>query len=1420
MVHLRETPEKTLEKRLGFVLKPYVPLHLHTEYSTLDGVGKPQEIVQRAKELGHPACAITDHGTMAGVVGFYSAAKKAGVKPIIGCEFYTTPLGRACTERVKYDEPALRNHHSHQRNNYHLIILAKDYRGYENMNELMKLSYAKGFYYRPRIDHEALEHYKEGLIVSSACILGEVNHAIEIGNMERAKETARWYQSVFGEDFYLETMSNGYAPQLDILPGIREISKELGIPTIVTNDSHYVYKEQSLLQKDLMLLGFNQTRAEYAASKGAAKDPILDMSAELYMKDYEEMLLAVPDCGDELDRTLEVAEKCNLELPLGELKIPKYDITTDNQYPEFEKSLFSIPESVKENLAEAVATPNGEGVVSPPLSEDEWGSLTFLRWLCEKGMETLVEPKFERFCIGGSQHLEEAVLAEGEKPDTVEEMSGYIVDPPKNFQVVHLHNSPDQLWFADKTAEEARAIYRERLDYELEVVSKMHYLDYFLIVQEYVNQTRFDGKTPGPGRGSGAGSLMLYLSGITSIDPIPSDLMFERFLNPDRISMPDIDCDFPKEYRLELMQHVKERYGYDHASQVATFSFFAGKGALRAAGRLLAINPAGKDKFKDLADELAKLVDDKPSTQLRDELGKGGNPPDNMVLYRRYGDSADARKLMDLALQLEGRLSGDSIHACAYIIAPEKITNKMPMMVPKTDREAAEKTGEEIKKYVIQLDGHTVEEQGYLKMDFLGLINLDAMDMAAQMIEKAYGSKVFIENIPLDDKAVFDLLCSGLLSGLFQLGSDGMWNVLMEIQPRCFEEIAAIISLYRPGPMDYIPQYIDGKRNPKSIHYIDDRLSGVLENTYGVCCYQEQLMRMSQVIAGFTMSQADTLRKGVGKKIASILEEIKPMFYEGAKKNGTPKETIDALWELIEKAGKYSFNKSHGLAYAMVSYRTAWLKAHFPDAFLAAMCTIAPGNKNANIPLYLEDAKKMGVEIFPPHVNRSGNSFNVPEPMKIYFGLGGIKRVGQAADAIIEERERGGDFIDLTDFCLRVPKTVTKGSIAALIAAGALDGLGWTRKAMEENLDEIIEFRKSFFDEKKKLDRFEGGGLFGDIDFFGSTDNEGSASNGIIDEIKLIPPHDMEYSPKQVLKREKEMFGMYFSGDPRDFCERTRRRLEAAERARSNKAFPTRLEAKTLEENDPEQEQGKKNGKGLFINLSEFHGKARDKQKVCFFGQAAVIRASQTKKGDIMGTVIVTDNGLNEESRYGFSPTTYSVRCTCFPRTWEEMNIPREDETVFVEGRVNVDPEGKYSTAVIVDAMTIVPESDAEELVKANAEQMEKIAAEMEEIEKEKAELGDPGSARYVVPTFLFPNRSRYDAFFADPDTWRFKDGRDRCLFVIEKDEDDGGKKTIIEAMYSSTMGLVKQVERFDGKARKARLPQATKAKHMRELLG
>lgn len=949
----------------------FVHLHVHTQYSLLDGASRITELVKKAKEMEMPAIAITDHGAMYGVIDFYKAAKKQGIKPIIGCEVYVAP-------RSRFDRTAVQGE-----TYYHLILLAENNQGYRNLIKLVSLAYQEGFYYKPRVDKEILRKYSEGIICLSACIAGEIPAAILRDNLERADALVQEYAAIFGKDhFFIEIQDHGMPEEKKANRELVKLAKKYDLGLAATNDLHYINRADSAFHDVLLCIQMGKTVDE----ENRMKFP----NDQFYLKSAEEMQRLFSDYEEALLNTVKIAERCNVEFTFGELHLP----------------VFPVPEGFSDTA--------------------------YLKRLCEENLP-------ERY-----PEITEAV--------------------------------------------------RERLDYELDVIHKMGYESYFLIVWDFINYARKNLIPVGPGRGSAAGSIVAYLLKITDIDPLRYDLLFERFLNPERVTMPDIDIDFCYVKREKVIEYVIDRYGANRVAQIITFGTMAAKAAIRDVGRALNMTYGEVDR-------IAKMVPAELGITLEKALKM------NQELLQAYREEPAVKRLVDFAKDVEGLPRHASTHAAGVVISRDPVTDHVPV------QNSADGFA------VTQYDKDRVEELGLLKMDFLGLRTLTVIGDALALIKENRGIDLDIGGISLTDQKVADMLSSGDTGGVFQMESAGMTALVKELRPEGFGDLIPLVALYRPGPLGsgMVTDFINGRHGKKEVTYLHPLLEPILKETFGVILYQEQVMQIVQVLAGFSLGQADLLRRAMGKKKHEILEAQKENFLNGTKGRGIDEKLARTIFDLLTHFADYGFNKSHSAAYALVAYQTAYLKAHYPQEFMAAMLSSVMGT-NDKISFYIEECRRMGISILPPDINASGASFSV-DKKAIRFGLAAVKNVGDTALLnLTEARKKGGTFTSLVDFCTRVDmRVVNKRVIESLIKCGAFDSLGAKRSQLIAVLDQAVDTASS-----KQRDAASGQiGLF-------------AADDGTEDIDEILLPDIAEIAKEEILALEKEITGFYITGHPLD----------------------------------------------------------------------------------------------------------------------------------------------------------------------------------------------------------------------------------------------------------------------------------------------
>ena len=1079
----------------------FVHLHIHSEFSLLDGANRIKELPVRAKELGMDVMAITDHGVMFGAIDFYKACKANGIKPIIGCEVYVAP-------RTRHDKDELDSKYNH------LILLAKNNDGYKNLSKLVSLSFTEGFYYKPRIDKEILEQYHENLICCSACLAGEINQAILKNDMDEARRVASWFKGVFGKDYYLEIQNNGVKEQVLVNQKLVQLSRELDIPLVATNDAHYLKREDSYNHEVLLCIQTGKRMTD--------EDRMRFETDELYVKSPEEMKEYFANVPDAIENTVKIADECNVEFEFGHTILPNYDVP------------------------------------------DEFAThFDYLKHLTDDGI-------IKRY---------------GENPSQ---------------EII------------------------ERKDYELSVIDKMGYVDYFLIVWDYINYAKSNGIPVGPGRGSGAGSIVAYAIGITDIDPIKYGLIFERFLNPERISMPDFDVDFCYERRQEVIDYVGRKYGHDHVSQIITFGTMSARMVIRDVGRALDVSYAETDK-------LAKMVPNELHITIKKAMEQ------NRELRELYETNEEYKKLLDIAMALEGMPRQASTHACGIVITKEPVDTYVPLYM----RDNTIST-----QYIMT----TLEELGLLKMDFLGLRTLTVIQDTKDLVKQNRGIDVEFDK-DMNDPKVYKQWQDGTSVGIFQFESQGMTNFMKELKPDCLEDIIAGVSLYRPGPMDQIPRYIANKKDPDHAVYTHESLKPILNVTYGCMVYQEQVMQIVRDLAGYSLGRADLVRRAMGKKKLDVMAKEREIFINGqvdeegniivpgCVRNGIDAESANKIFDEMAEFAKYAFNKSHAAAYAVLSYQTAYLKTYYPAEFMAAMLNSFLGNLD-KIPAYIDECKRLNIEILKPDINKSYTRFTVDEN-KIRFGLGSIKNVGVGAvDEIVLERKENGEFKDFADFCERIANaSVNKKCIESLIKAGAFDNFEQTRRTLMESYESIVD---SIADSSKKS--FDGQVSMFDL---------GGANQKEIEELKYTYKIMPEFTEREMLSMEKEMLGLYISGHPLD---KLRHQIEM--QTNINTAQMRGVQnASTIDE---EAIEGQEKATEMAANLSINNEKLQDGQFVKYAGIITSVKKKFTKTNKIMAFVTVED-------LYG--PTEVIVFENCYQNC---SNILMEDNIVLVDGRLSI----------------------------------------------------------------------------------------------------------------------------------------------------
>ena len=1048
----------------------FVHLHLHTEYSLLDGACRIKRLMPRIKELGQNAVAITDHGAMYGVIDFYKEAQKYGIKPIIGCEVYVANRSRFSKE--------------HQLDwSYHLVLLCENNTGYKNLIKLVSAGFIDGFYKKPRVDKELLRKYHEGIIALSACLAGEIPRNLSANDYDGAKKAALEYLDIFGKgNYFIEIQDHGYADQKRILPGLVRISRETGIPLVATNDCHYIEKGDAKMQNVLVCIGTNHI-------VGEANDMAFETD-EFYVKSEEEMREIFSAFPEAIDNTQKIADRCNITFEFGHTKLPAFN------------------------------APDGRDNVE------------YFETMCKDGL-------LRRY---------------GENP-------------------------APELW--------------ERLNYELDIIKRMGYVNYYLIVHDFISYAKGAGIPVGPGRGSGAGSICAYCIGITDIDPIKYHLLFERFLNPERVSMPDFDVDFCYERRQEVIDYVNRKYGEDHVAQIITFGTMAARAAIRDVGRALGM------AYQDV-DKVAKLV----PTDLHMTLEKALKiSPELKALYTSDQKVAE---LIDTALKVEGMPRHSSVHAAGVVIAPKPVTEFVPVAKPD-------------ESVVTQFTMTTLEELGLLKMDFLGLRNLTAISDCEKEVRKRIPD-FDISKVPDDDPAVYEMLGKGQAQGVFQFESAGMRSVLVGLGPKSIEDLTAVISLYRPGPMDSIPKYIENSHHPEKVTYKTPLLKPILDVTYGCIVYQEQVMEIVRKLAGYSYGRADLVRRAMSKKKLDVMAQEREYFVHGkfdengnlelpgAVRNGVPEKVANEIFDEMSSFASYAFNKSHAAAYATVAYRTAYLKCHFPGEYMAAQLSSVLDNTDKVIE-YIGECQKMGIKIAGPDVNTSESGFTWQNDA-VRFGLLAVKNIGRGLiNDIVSERENNGKYTSFTDFCRRIfGRELNKRTLEALIKSGALDSLGSNRRSMLSGYENLL----SNIDAEKKRN------LSGQMSLFGGFEDAAETEETI--------PQLSDFSLREKLNMEKETTGLYLSGHPMNEYDEAVQSMNAS----------TVLEIKHMDAG----------GEG-------------SNKRVRLCGIVLNKRTKTTKNNEVMAFVTVED-------------TTGSLEVLVFPRTLAEYGgLININDAVVLEARIS-----------------------------------------------------------------------------------------------------------------------------------------------------
>ena len=1105
----------------------FTHLHVHTEYSLLDGSAKIKPLVKRAKELGFDSLAITDHGVMYGAIDFYKACRAEGIRPILGCEVYVSPGSRFDRELGSEDERY-----------YHLILLAETDEGYRNLCKIVSKGFTEGFYYKPRVDRQVLAEFHEGLICLSACLQGEVAVNIRRGLYEEAVKTALWYRDTFGPDnYFLEMQDHGLSEDSMVNQGVMRISRETGIPMVCTNDSHYIYAEDWEAHDVLLCIQTNRKVQE--------ENRMRYEGGNYYLKSEEEMAALFPYAPEALANTRKIADRCNVNIVFGEHKIPRFDV------------------------------PEG------------YTAESYLRELCETG------------------------LAERYDPVTPE--------------------------------------LKERLEHELSVITNMGFVDYFLIVWDFIKYARSVGIMVGPGRGSAAGSIVSYALKITNIDPIRYDLLFERFLNPERVTMPDIDVDFADERRQEVIDYVTRKYGEEMVVQIVTFGTLAARNCIRDVGRAL-----------DISYKTCDLVAKSIPMELGMTIGLALEKSADFRKY--YEENEDVKYLVDIARQLEGLPRHASMHAAGVVIGREPIVDFVPLS----------KNSDAV---TTQYNMTTIEELGLLKMDFLGIRTLTVIQDAVASVKERLGVEIDVDHLDMDDPKVYEMISEGKTAGVFQLESSGMQSFMRELRPRNMEDVIAGISLYRPGPMDFIPQYVKAQSHPEEVTYDTPLLEDILKPTYGCIVYQEQVMQIVMKLAGYSLGRSDLVRRAMSKKKADVMAKEREYFVYGNEelgvpgciKNGVPEAVANKIFDEMAAFASYAFNKSHAAAYAVVAYETAYLKCYYPLDFMAALLTSVRSNspKLAN---YIEAVKRMGIRLLPPDVNKGRGEFSV-DSGGIRYGMSAVKSVGDTVvEEILREREANGPFADLADFIRRLSnKEANKRTIESFIYAGAFDSFGQNRRQMILMFPEIVD--QANLEKKQSMT-----GQMSLMDFLGEEE---------VQKTKITYPNMPEFPKEEILQKEKEVLGIYVSGHPLD----------------SYKDLVDRYATASTLDFVPEEDTGTT--------------VAKDNMNYTMCGMVEQINVKMTRNNEAMAFVTLED-------LYG------QIEVVVFPKVYDTARLSLEiNKGILVRGRASIsEEEGKLLASEIqsFDQLMRQVEDESKELwlLVQNYQSLQGVKNELEQLLSEK----------------------------------------------------------------------------------------------------